>query len=42
MIFFSAIRIRKLADLIPDADRFFIIAVNSFMVVVCVHQVMIM
>ena len=29
---FSAIRIRKSADLIPDADIFFIIAVNSFMV----------
>ena len=30
--FFSAIRNRKSADLIPDADIFFIIAVNSFMV----------
>ena len=29
---FSAIRIRKSADLIPDADIFFIINVNSFMV----------
>ena len=28
----STIRIRKSADLIPDADIFFIIAVNSFMV----------